>query len=187
MNRRLSTTISPKHWELLKKHIEKYETQQKVLEAALESLENNRHNSVLSIEEERWMRVYREVKTVVITHKDILESLVETADIQKVIDVINNHKMTEFMMSWLYMKPLYSCTIIEILDGILFFLRTGNMNDMSCYSDDGDHYTLKLVHNLNLNNSKIFKAMIESTFKAYGSRTESEISDKSLFVKVYKI
>ena len=159
-----------------------------MLEAALESLENTSQKvMVSSLDEQRWMRVYREVKAVVITHKDILGSLVETADIEKVIDVINNQKMTEFMMSWLYMKPLSSCSIIEILDGILFFLRTGNMNDISGYSDDGDHYTLKLVHNLNLNNSKIFKAMIESTFNAYGARTESAISDKSLFVKVYKI
>lgn len=40
--RRVSTTISIKHWELLKKYTEKYETQQKVLELALESLEKEK-------------------------------------------------------------------------------------------------------------------------------------------------
>jgi hypothetical protein len=42
---RISTTISQKHWELLKKHAEKFETQQKALELALESLENSSKQS----------------------------------------------------------------------------------------------------------------------------------------------
>ena len=49
---RISTTISQKHWELLKKHTEKFETQQKVLEHALESLENSsKQNPELTREE----------------------------------------------------------------------------------------------------------------------------------------
>ncbi len=38
---RVNTTISEKHWEILKKHTGKFETQQKVLESALQSFEEN--------------------------------------------------------------------------------------------------------------------------------------------------
>jgi hypothetical protein len=55
-NHRISTTISQRHWALLQKHAEKYETQQKALELALESLENSAKQSpVLSQEEKLWM------------------------------------------------------------------------------------------------------------------------------------
>lgn len=56
-NHRISTTISQKHWELLKKYAEKFETQQKALEHALESLENSsKQNPALTEEENLWMR-----------------------------------------------------------------------------------------------------------------------------------
>jgi len=51
-NHRISTTISQKHWELLKKQSEKFETQQKTIEFALESLENSSKQSpALTLEE----------------------------------------------------------------------------------------------------------------------------------------
>jgi hypothetical protein len=53
---RINTTISLKHHEILKRHAEKFGTQQSVLEHALESLENNlNHPSTeLSPEAETW-------------------------------------------------------------------------------------------------------------------------------------
>ncbi len=53
---RINTTISLKHHQILKRHAEKFGTQQSVLEHALESLENNlNHPSPeLSPEAETW-------------------------------------------------------------------------------------------------------------------------------------
>jgi hypothetical protein len=84
--RRVCTTISAKHWELLKKYTAKYETQQKVLELALESLENNsKHITALSQEEEHWMRIGREAKSVAcLIQKDGLKELLKTADIERI-------------------------------------------------------------------------------------------------------
>ncbi len=50
---RINTTISAKHWEILKKHAAKNESQQKTLELALESLEDkSKQNSILSSHEQ---------------------------------------------------------------------------------------------------------------------------------------
>jgi hypothetical protein len=66
---RISTTISQKNWELLKKHTKKFETQQKVLELALEGLENSsKQNVTLTEEEKLWMRL-KWAKSVCILEK----------------------------------------------------------------------------------------------------------------------
>jgi len=56
MNHRLSTTISPDHWELLKKYLKKHKTQQKVLEVALDNLDNNSlQEQMLSPDDKLWL------------------------------------------------------------------------------------------------------------------------------------
>ncbi len=98
--RRICTTISAKHWELLKKYAEKFETQQKALEFALESLEKcGRQIQPLTPEEEQWMRAGREMKTVCVLHKDLLKALLETADFEKIKEVVNNQKPAELAPS----------------------------------------------------------------------------------------
>jgi hypothetical protein len=71
-NHRISTTISQKHWELLKKHAEKFETQQKAIETALESLERiSKQIPALTSEEKYWMRL-KKIKSLVIIEKKCL-------------------------------------------------------------------------------------------------------------------
>lgn len=184
---RVSTTISEKHWGLLKKHSAKLDTQQKALECALESLENDsKRMPVLSPEDQLWMRTGKEMKAVCIIHRDILKALMETANVERVGEVITSLKPAEYLMTWFYQKPLKNCSLREVLEGLLFFIKTGNMIDIINYTDDGNYYTLKIIHSFNVNNSKLFKILIQSLFDAYGARTESEISDSSLFMRIYK-
>lgn len=184
---RISTTISTKHWELLKKHAAKLETQQIVLELALESLENNsKHNPVQSPEEELWMRIGREVKTACLVQKEGLKELIETADIERVREYATHQKPIEYTIEYFYQKPLKECSLKEVIDGIVVNLKISNWLDTINYTDDGDHYTLKITHSLGLNNSKIFKIVNESVFKTYGVKAESNISEKSVFMKIFK-
>ena len=94
---RLNTTISLKHHAILKKHLEEFGTQQSVLEHALDGLENNSNqNSEVSLEEEVWIRVGREIKgAMVIIQKDLTKMLFGTADfeqIKKLYDKTKNHR-----------------------------------------------------------------------------------------------
>lgn len=53
-------------------------------------------------------------------------------------------------------------------------------------TDKGEHYFLKIIHNLNIKFSKSLEDLINSVFEDYGVRTEKEISEKVLFIKIYK-
>lgn len=172
---------------MLKKHRAEFETQQKVLELALESLENkSKHNPALSPEEELWMRIGREVKTACLIQKEGLKDLIEIIDMKRVIEHTKRNKPIEYAIEYLYQKPLNECSLKEVIEGLVTNSRISNWFDTINYTDDGDHYTLKVTHSMGLNNSKIFKIECDSVFNTYGVKTESNISEKSIFMKVFK-
>lgn len=185
---RINTTISTKHWEILKNHAAKYESQQKALEFALESLaDKSKQNTGLSSHEQLWISTGREMKSACIVHKGIINALLKTADFEKLPELMKKLNPMEYLIIWYYGKSLMKCTLKELIDVSIFFISNGNMMDTVYYIDDDQYFTIKLIHNLNINNSRMFKILIESLFNAYGVRTESEISSKSLFMKVFKI
>jgi hypothetical protein len=187
---RVCTTISAKHWGLLMKYREKFLTQQKVLEAALESLENNskqsNQNSALSSEEHDFLLARGAMKSACIIHRDIVKALIDTSDIERIGEIINNQNPMEHLIAHYYQKPLQKCNLKEVLDGIIFFTRSGNVSDIINYTDEGNYYFLKIIHSLNHNCSKIFKIIIENILKTYGAKTETETSEKTVFIKIYK-
>ncbi|MGB8217187.1 MAG: hypothetical protein WCE94_07790 [Candidatus Methanoperedens sp.] len=185
--RRISTTISTKHWELLKKHTTEFETQQKVIEYALDGLENGAKQAVaMSREEELWMRIGREVKSTCLIQKDGLKELIGTVDIGRYIEYVSRHKPVECVIEYYYQKPLKECSLKEVIDGIAINARISNWFDTINYTDDGGQYTLKMTHTMGINCSKMLNIVIESVFETYGVKTESKISESSLFVKVFK-
>lgn len=185
--RRLNTTISSKHWELLKKHAEKFETQQKALEKALESLENNSNNiPAHTPEEQLWIRIGREIKSVCLVEKEFLKLLLETAYTKRMSEYINHHKQLEYFLEYYYQKPLKECSLKEVMEGLVINARTANWFETVNYTNDGSYYTLKITHSLNLNNSIINKLFLERLFRTYGAKIEIEVSERSLFVKVFK-
>lgn len=183
---RLSTTISMRHWALLKKHGEKFESQQKVLEHALECLDNNlNQNRILTPEEELWLMLGK-VKSACLVQKDGFRVLLETIDFDRFTDYVASQKPLEFVIEYFCQKPLKECSLKEIMDALVFNGQVSNQFDKIEYSDDGDHYTLKLIHDLGMNNSKMLKIIYDSVFTSYGVKTDTNISGRSLFIKIYK-
>lgn len=185
--RRVCTTISAKHWDLLKKYTEKFETQQKALEFALESLENDtRLSPAQSTDEQLWILTGKGTESACVLHRDIFKALMESADVKHITGIMTTQKTAEHLIAWYYQKPLKKCSLKEILDGVIFFFKAGNITDTIDYVYGGNYCVLKIIHGLDIKSSKMFNMFIESLFEAYGLKTESEISEKSLFMKIYK-
>ncbi len=72
------------------------------------------------------------------------------------------------------------------MDAVVTAGRVANWFDAMDYRDDGNYYTIRIIHSLGINNSKLSKISLETLFKTYGVKTEGEISEKSIFVEVYK-
>lgn len=95
--------------------------------------------------------------------------------------------MVEYLLAMYYKKPLKECSLEEVIDGLIATGIAAKAIDSGDYKDDGDRYTIKITHSaktINFSNSS--KLMIENMFKAYGVKTQSEMSENSIFMKVYK-
>ncbi len=183
---RLSTTISMRHFGLLKKHMSKYETQQKVIEAALESLDSGPMQITgLSVEEKLWLKVGN-LKSACAIQKESLRVLLETFDSDRYRAHVAEKKPLEFILEVYYQMPLCECSLSEVLEGLVMLFKVSNLVDTIEYSDDGDHYTLKMTHDFGLNHSRMLKAANEGLFKTYGAYADYVLSDRSIFCKVYK-
>ncbi len=186
---RINTIISLKHHAILKKHLEEFGTQRSVLEHALDSLENklNNQNSEVFLEEELWMRVGREIKgAMVIVQKDLTKMLFRTADFEQINHYMKNEKPSEFALEWYYNKPLKECSLQEIIDGIILQIKLEGGADTINYNEDFNCYNITMTHSLGINCSKIVQAASESVFKSYGVNFDSNISERSVFFKVFK-
>ena len=183
---RISTTISQKHWGLLKKHVEKYETQQKALERALECLESSSRQSPALTREEKLLVHISRAKSACIIQKDYLRMLMKIADIELQKEYVAQYKPVEYTTEYYFQKPLKECSLKEVIDGIVINARISNWYDTVDYTDDGGYYTLKITHSLGLNTSKLVKIAIESVFETYGAKTDNTISEKTVFAKIFK-
>ena len=188
MNHRLSTTISPDHWELLKKYLKQHKTQQKVLEAALDNLDNNlQHEQKLSPDDKLWLRLGRDMgRFLFFHHKNYLPVFLEGADIMELEKMTSIMKPAEHMIEWLYEKPLKKCTLIEVIEGIIIISRIANVIETINYSDKGSHYFLNITHNLKFKGSQLHKLFYEDLFVSYGAKVESEISESGIYIKINK-
>lgn len=186
---RISTTISQKHWELLKKHVVKFETQQKVLEFALENLENLESNSKQCMEltaEQKIWRVCESLNTACCIQKDGLKILIETVDLERIKEYVFKNKPIEYLVEFYFKKSLKECSLKEVIVGLIYGARASHFFDTVDYGDGGDHYMLALTHSLGLNGSKLNLITFESMFETYGVNFESSISEKTIFMKIYK-
>lgn len=184
---RISTTISPKHAALLKKHAESLDSQQKVLELALECYDDrSRHLPPLSPEDELWLRIGMEVKSACIVQKDALKELLYTADMERLVQYVANEMPIVYVLEYYYQKPLRDCSLKELIEGMVINARASHWLETVDYTDDGDHFTLKITHDLGMNGSLLHKAMCENVFHTYGVKTASKVSERSVFITAYK-
>jgi hypothetical protein len=183
---RISTTISQKHWELLKKHAEKYETQQKVLELALENLENSsRQIPELTLEEKYWMRL-KQAKSLVIIERNAFKSLIDTADIELLSELFVRDKTIEYTIELYFLKSLDECSLKEIVNGLVINLKITNWLDTIDYTDCDSHYKMIITHDLGFTFAKILTIWIDNMFKTHRIKVESIHSTKTIFTKIFK-
>jgi len=188
MNHRLSTTISPDHWELLKKYLKKHKTQQKVLEVALDNLDKNSHQEqMLSPDDKLWLRLGKDMgRFLFFHHKNYLPIFFGSADIVELEKMTSMMKPAEHMIEWLYEKPLKKCSLKEVIEGIIIISRIANIFETMNYSDNGSYYVLNITHNLKFKGSQLYILFYEDLFTSYGARVESEISETGLYIKICK-
>lgn len=186
-NTRISTTISPKHFALLKKHAKVHGTQQKVIELALEKFEKNAlQDPVLSPEELFILQTWRD-KLSCMVYKELFINLLKTVDLKQNEEWYKANRMCmAFALEFFYQRPFRELSLREILDGLVSLARISNMFNQYIYSDDGDHFTVKVYHEYGLHGSRYLLLMFENIFNFSGVAYKSSISEKSLFVKVYK-
>ena len=184
---RISTTISSEHWTKLLKLAEKRGSQQKALEFALDSLEDGHGPAPkLSPEEEIWVRIGKELNLVCLVQKECLKVLLENVDMEHFEAHVKDQKPLEYVLEFFYQRPLKDCNLKEIIDGIIVNARTGHWFETINYKDNGDHYLLNGTHDMGYYCSKINSLFVESLLKTYGAKFESTISERTMFVKIYK-
>ncbi|MGB9928512.1 MAG: hypothetical protein ACPK85_08920 [Methanosarcina sp.] len=183
---RVATTISDKHWELLKKHAEKFETQQKVLELALECLENkSKQFPELTAEQKFWLGC-ESISSVCCVQKGALKILMETVNLERFKEYVAKNRPIECVIEFFLQKSLKECSLKEIVDSLALLFRTSHMFETINYMENEDHYALALTHSMGLNNSKMNLITFESVFKTYGTYVESITSENTIFMKVFK-
>ncbi len=173
-------------WELLKKQAKKFETQQRALELALESLENSSKQSpALTLEEKYWMRI-KWAKSAVIIEKNAFKFRIETTDVERLSEIFSRDKTIEYTIEFYFQKPLEECTLKEVIDGLVINLKITNWFDTVDYTDSSGEYKLIMTHFFGFNFSKIIRISIENMFKTYGVKTDSIVSVKTIFMRISK-
>lgn len=183
---RISTTISQRHWELLKKYSEKFETQQKTLELALDNLENSsKKGPALTLEEKYWMLIKR-AKSAVIIEKNAFKFLIETTDVELLSELFSRDKTIEYTIELYFQKPLEECSLKEVIDGLVINLKITNWFDTVDYINNGDDYKLIMTHTFGFIFSKLIRTSIENMFETYGVKADSIVSVKTIFMRISK-
>jgi hypothetical protein len=184
--KRISTTISQKHWDLLKKHVEKYKTQQRVLEVALENLENDsKQSSELTVEEKAWMRINKE-KTICVIEKNAFQLLIENADVEPLQEYFIKNKIIESRIELIFQKPIKELNLEELIVGIVSAGKLINWIDTAEYTENDMHYSIVMSHSLGQEISKMISDSYRNMFEINGIRAELTSSTKNIFVNVFK-
>ena len=185
-NHRISTTISQKHWEILKENVEIFETQQKVIELALESLENGSKQSPALPPEEDYLIRIKQAKTLCIIERNLFKLLMETGDTEQLQKFFISDKPMEYAIEYTLQKSLKECSLKEVIDGLVMVFGNTGWIDTVDYIDDGNYFTLKVTQGIGSTASKLTAISIENALKTYGVKTESIISPKIIFMKIFK-
>lgn len=186
IKRRISTNISQKHWELLTKYKEKYGTQQKTLEVALENLENNSKQSPeLTLEQKAWMRANR-LKVLSCAEKNLFKVLTENTNVERLRKYMIKNRSIETGIEFLYQKPLKEMSLQEFIYGFILSVKLANWFDTVDYHDEGSDHKLIITHTLSPNVSIPLVIAFESALKNYGVDFQITNSEVAIFIKVFK-
>jgi len=186
-NFRISTTISPKHAAILKKHAKVHGTQQKVLELALETFDKNAlPDSSISPEELFVTHSWKE-KLSIVMYKEQFAALIKSADLKQNEEWFNANKMyMAFAVEFFLQRPVTEMNLQELLEGSCSLARLSNLFTRILFSDDGDHYTIKIYHEYGINGTGYLLIPYENLFNYCGLKYKKSVSDRTVFLKIYK-
>lgn len=182
---RLCTTISMRHYGLIKKHMETYETQGKVLEHALESLDNSARPGPVPSGTKMPGRAVNDQSASPI-QKYALIMLMDTLDLEKTEEYIARVKPTAYAIEYIYHKPLKECSLKELVEGLVITSRALDWYDRVECSEDESHYTIKISHSMGPNASRIIQMVDENLLYTYDARFETIVSDNSVSHLIHK-
>lgn len=184
---RVGTTISKKHHELLLKHVETFGTQQKVLEHALESLENEKGKPPeLTREEELWHRMYLIKDMFTVITSEYAKILFETADMEQLKEYTKEEKPMEFLIEWYYNKPFHELSLREVIDGIILTAKMHTSLIVANFEEHDEYYSIDLKNNISSIYSNTILIMYESVFKSYGIEPKCQFRGRSTYFKIEK-
>ena len=187
---RVNTTISAKYWEILKKHTEKFETQQKVLEAALERLKMAQNKILHCLQKKIFgCDMVRSMGLIYVFFTKLsVKEFLKFGGFDQMIKIVNVMNMTETQVVFFCKKPLKECNLREIMEAIVHNFRLVNIFDIVEYEDYDTFYLLSITHYLDLGagSQTSLKLLFEKLFEKCGVTTESELSENNLFMKIYK-
>lgn len=187
VKRRINTTVSAKHWEILRKHAAKFESQQKALELALDCLENREFSGQELTPIERIWLYTEKLNVVCLVHRDIFYELFKIADSELLHELFMKYNMAEYMIVMFYNKPLRECSLKEIMDGLMVVSNAAKVFDSINYQDEDTHYLIKINHSARTIKFSIsIKILLISLFRSYGLNIDCDISESSVFSKVPK-
>ena len=184
---RISTTISEKHWVLLHKLVEKYQTQQKTLEVALESLENSskQSNETLTREQKAWMQIKKQ-NTVCVIDKNAFKLLVENANLESLKEYFIKNKFIEARVELIIQRPISELNLEELIIGIVSACQLINWIDVTESTENDIYYSLVMSHSLGQEISKMISESYRNMFITYGIMAEITTSAKTIFIKIFK-
>ncbi len=157
------------------------------MEKALESLEkNSKQCPELTFEQKYWLNC-ESIDSMCCIPKDTVKILIDTANLNRFKKYVIQNKPLECVVEFILQKSLKECNLKEIVDGLMIAFKISHLFDTVDYKDNGDYYMLILTHSLGLNNSKLNIITLESVFKTYGVNIDSIVSEKTVFIKLFKI
>ena len=186
-NHRISTTISEKHWVLLHKLVEKYQSQQKTLEIALENLENSALQSKekLTLEQKAWMQIKKQ-NTVCVIDKNAFKLLIENANIAPLNEYFIKNKFIESRLELLVQRPIGELHLKELIIGIISAWQLINWIDMAECDENDIYYSLVMSHSLGQEISNMISDSYRNMFIKHGIMAEITTSTKNIFIKIFK-
>jgi hypothetical protein len=168
--RRLSTTISHEHWEILQKNLKKYGSQSKVLEAALERLDNDALFRLDEIQRKR-VDLLNFPGAVLINRRCIKHTL--EGRWERIVE----EGLFEFGILVTSGKLTDRFTFHELVASFCYLLRLLNLFEEIAYEEAGDTCTVKLWHHEGKTYSKYFAYLHELFFRRQGIECKTEISE----------
>ncbi len=185
--RRISTNISQKHWELLQECVEKYGTQEKVLESALESLVNSSKQSKVALtqEDKAWTHLKKE-KTVCVIDKNAFKLIIENANVEPLYEYFIKNKLIESRIELIFQKPIKELNLEELVTGMVSAGKLINWIDTVDYMENDMHYSVVMSHSLSPEIARMISESYRNMFQTYGVKAEITDSTMNIFINIFK-